>query len=322
MPGLSIIILNFRNAPDTIACVDSVLAAYGHDVDVSVVVVDNDSQDGSFEAICERYAPGTAPGSTPVPRVRRWVQQERLLLVQSEENGGFAYGNNVGLLAAARFAPAFYWILNNDTAISPGTREAFAEAHAWYEAHGQRVGLIGQKLVSYDDPTVLQAIGARLDRWTLQARHIGAGERDRGQYDDYRIAEQMDYPVGASLYFSHDFLQDVGLMREDYFLYYEELDWLEKAHRRGWCHGFMWQVPLRHREGGTIRSDAGGRKYSPVADYFAIVSRLRFAWWNCPGRLPTAALFCLFILLQRLLAGSWRSVWLVLRLRNPVRSRR
>ena len=323
MPAISIIILNYRNAPDTLACLASVQAACAGVDDISIVLVDNDSRDDSWPCFLQAGAAmAPATDGPALPRVRNSQRFGRLLVLATEENGGFAYGNNIGMQAATQvFAPDFYWLLNNDTAINPGSCEAFLEAYAHFCTQ-QRVGLIGQKLVSYEQPTHLQAVGAQLGRWTLQARHIGCGELDQGQYDDFSMAGRMDYPVGASLFFSRQYLQDVGPMREDYFLYYEELDWLERARRAGYAHGYMWKVALRHREGGTIRSDAGRRKYSPIADYFSIVSRLRFAWWNCPQRLPTAVAFCALILVRRLLAGSWRSVWLVLKLRNPIRASR
>lgn len=321
LPKLAIVILNYRNAEDTLACLGSVWKAYGSCENIMVVVVDNASADGSFQRFLEAgVASGMRPTLGPaLPRVQKCMHFGRLLLVETKENGGFAYGNNIGMQAAeVLYDPDFYWLLNNDTAIAGGSYEAFLEAYAHF-AKRQRVGLIGQKLVSYEKPTHLQAVGARLGRWTLQASHIACGELDEGQYDDFSMADRMDYPVGASLFFSRQYLQDVGPMREDYFLYYEELDWLERARRAGYAHGYMWKVALRHREGGTIRGDAGCRKYSPIADYFSIVSRLRFAWWNCPQRLPTAAAFCALILVRRLLAGSWKSVWLVLKLRNPIR---
>lgn len=325
MPRLAVVILNFRNPVDTLACLASVQAAYGTNVQVSIVVVDNASGDGSFQRFVEAGAAAgaSATAGPTLPRVRSSVQFGRLLLVESEQNGGFAYGNNIGMLAAQALCdPDFYWLLNNDTAIAAGSYEAFLEAHAYFAARHAQVGLLGQKLVSYEDPQHLQAIGARLGRRSLQARHIGCGELDHGQYDDYACADAMDYPVGASLFFSRTFLRDVGPMREDYFLYYEELDWVERSKKAGYRHGYMWKIPLRHREGGTIRSDAGVRKYSAVADYFSIVSRLRFAWWNRRRCLPGAMAYCLLILGHRALTGNWRSVWLVLKLRNPIRKPR
>ena len=78
------------------------------------------------------------------------------------------------------------------------------------------------------------------------------------------------------MFVSKEFIQDVGLMCEDYFLYFEELDWVLRGKVKGYKLGYYWKSIVHHKEGGTIGSSSKGNEKSELADYWFVRNRLFF----------------------------------------------
>ena len=115
MPAVLVVIVHYRTPDLTLECLRSLQAEVRSYADASVVVVDNQSQDGSAARIADAIS---AEGWSD------WVQ-----LVESPVNGGFAYGNNhaIGPALAGDDPPAYFWLLNPDTTIYPGAMKSLVE---------------------------------------------------------------------------------------------------------------------------------------------------------------------------------------------------
>ena len=109
MPTVLVVIVHYRTPALTIDCLRSLEAEIRAYRNASVVVVDNQSQDGSAARIAEAI------------RSQGWSGWARL--VESPVNGGFAYGNNhvIGPALATANPPDYFWLLNPDTTIYPGS---------------------------------------------------------------------------------------------------------------------------------------------------------------------------------------------------------
>lgn len=188
-----------------------------------VVVVDNDSGDDSCEVIAQAIA---AEGWGD------WAE-----LRPSDHNGGFSYGNNLVIRPAMESGapPDLFVLINPDTRVRPGALQrlaAFAEAHP-------RAGLIGCRIVdeqgevdrsAFRFPTLVSEAmaGVRLGLlWSMFPDRVVAPEpRDE--------AHRTDWVSGAAMAIRREVVEQIGLMDEGYFLYYEELDFALRAHRAGW----------------------------------------------------------------------------------------
>jgi len=246
-----ILIVNWNGWGDTVECLESV---FRNDYpDYQVIVCDNGSEDGSLDLI-RAWAEGNldvfVPEDNPLRRLSippfakpvPWVELDReqaetggagardgarLILVQTGANLGFAGGNNVGLrYALARDDFDFVWLLNNDTVI-----EAHALTHLVARMKEKPdAGMCGSTLPFYRDPGTLWARGgATYNKWIMHARCLGYREPTDRRFDHHRTERRMDYVAGASMLVSRVFLRDVGLLCEDYFLFYEEPDWAARA---------------------------------------------------------------------------------------------
>lgn len=286
---VAVILVNWNGWRDTARCLQA-LGELDY-ADFFTVVVDNASSDGSAEELRSRF-----PGVT---------------LLQSERNLGFAGGNNLGIRHALEEGFDYCWLLNNDTVPEPG---ALAALVARME-EDPGVGICGSRLVYEERRNTLQALGGgTYHPWLGVTRSLGEGEDAGLKVDRAAVEQQLDYVAGASMLVSRDFLETVGMMREDYFLYYEEMDWAERARGR-YRLGFAPDSVVYHREGASIgggSADPAGR--SRLADYFQVRNRLRFTRRHHPAKLPAVYLTVLAALGARILRGQWGRAAMILRL--------
>ncbi len=326
-PKVYIVLVNYNGWKDTIECLESVFRSdYPN---FQVVVVDNLSADNSMTHILswakgDKYAGFENPQLARLtrPQITKPIEcvfyntqalfssvsfNERnsnnpLVLIQSGENKGFAAGNNAGInYSFAKNDADYIWLLNNDTVVESGALRALVEKAIFYKENQQRVGIIGAKLLYYNDPNMIQGVAGIYNKWFAISKHLGIFEDDHGQYDNEAIAGKMDYSIGASLFVSAPFIKGVGLMCEDYFLYFEDIDWAVRGKAKGWHLGYCWQARVFHKEGnstGACYQKPFGK--SAIADFHSIRNRILFTNKFYPIHLWTVKLSFIAVIINRL----------------------
>jgi GT2 family glycosyltransferase len=254
-----IVVLNWNGWQDTLECLDSLLLL--EFADYRVIVCDNCSHDDSKE------------------RIEQWLAQlpteqaDRFTLIHTGENRGYGPGNNAGIrLALQDSEMVAVWILNNDVVVD---RQSLNALYRYHIAYPDR-GLIGSKLMFYSSPEQIQAVGGIYNKIFATTTHLGECEIDHGQYDSDEIAARIDYPVGAALFVTRAYLESVGLLAEEYFLYFEEMDWATRGALAGWQLGYCWQSRVFHKEGRSTGGNTNPKLTSYLSDYYWIVNRVRF----------------------------------------------
>jgi hypothetical protein len=220
--NLVAITVNYRTAPGTLRALPSLVAEVAA-VDGRVIVVDNDSQDGSFEILCRGAAD--------------LVESSRVEVVASGKNGGFGFGNNVGIRRAfeADPRPKYLLFINPDAVPQPG---AVARLVAYLEAHPE-VGIAGSALRSTDGhrdaaafrfPSILGELeaGARLGFLTrLLERWVIAPPAESPP-------DPPDWVSGTCFMVRTRVLDEVGCFDEGFFLYFEETELCYRIRHAGW----------------------------------------------------------------------------------------
>jgi hypothetical protein len=316
----SIVILNWNGWKDTIECLESVLRL--NFSSFRVIVCDNASTDGSIDKI-KTWARGglvAEPAnsalahltSPPLPKPVSCLELTRveaeseiapgddpLILIQNGGNLGFAAGNNVGLRFALRDPEcAFFWILNNDTVVDPDALSALIR----FMQHRQNVGICGSLNLSYVEPSAMQARGGmKYNRWTGRVH-----DPVREARNDSNIAPiAIDYVNGASMMVRRDFLEQIGLMEESYFLYFEELDWAERAKGK-FAVGHTSESAIYHKVGAVLGSNSDRSRRSPLSDMYLSRNRVLFTRRFVPGALPSVLVCVLLAAVHRLCRGDWK----------------
>ena len=123
----------------------------------------------------------------------------------------------------------------------------------------------------------------------------------------------MDYAVGASMLVTREFLSTVGLMSEEYFLYYEELDWALRA-KHGFVIGYARESLVYHKAGASIGSSNTTSRRSLMSDYYLMRNRLVITRKFFPQYLLSVRLFMLVEVLIRVLNGNLKQASNTLRL--------
>lgn len=254
-PRIQVIILNYQTAEMTLRSAAAALKAMDR-LNGEILIVDNDSQDGSFEKIkAEIAANGWTDGTVPVS------------IVQSGRNGGFGAGNNVGFRAGLSDGtkPDYYYVLNSDAFPDASAIHALLE----YMEQTPGVGLAGSQIIGEDGvahqsafrfPSLLSEIEGGLKFGLvsrLLSKHIVA----------LPIPEEtceVDWAAGASLLIRADMLSKIGCFDERFFLYFEETDLCLRAKRAGFATGFVRESSVMHI--GSVST--GMKNWKRVPDYW------------------------------------------------------
>ena len=334
MKRVYIILVNWNGWRDTIECLETVFRA--DYPDFRVIVCDNGSTDGSLERIKE-WAEGLLPSAVateshmyrfsapPCSKPLQCIEyplavaekggdpaaDHPLVLIRTGANLGFAGGNNVGMrYALSRGDFSHVWLLNNDTVIDAHALTALVRRMR----EKKNAGMCGSTLLYYENPDRVQVLGGGwYCKWIGLPWHLGRLQKAGDSINRERVEKWMNYVVGASLLVSKEFLEDIGLMCEDYFLYFEETDWAIRAKGK-YSLAYAPESIVYHKVGGSIGTSSNPLLKSYNCDYYNIRNRLFFTRRFFPYALPTIYLVLIGTLVIRIFLGRWQRVAMIIRL--------
>ncbi len=261
---LLIVIVNYRTANLTINCLRSLASEVRSLSGVSVAVIDNVSGDDSIEKI-----------STAI-ETEGWG--EWVSLISSPRNGGYAFGNNLAIRPTLKSTnpPSYFYLLNPDTQVRPGGLNALID---FMEKH-REVGIAGSSLEVEDGelwpfafrfPTILSELDSGL-RLGIASKILSNWVVPRTMTNK---ACQVDWLPGASMMIRREVFESVGLMDEEYFLYYEETDYCLQAKKAGWSCWYVPQSRVMHIAGQSTGVTENKSKNKPLPKYL-FESRQRY----------------------------------------------
>ena len=234
-----IIILNYNGWQDTIECLNSIRLLKE---DYKIVLVDNKSTDDSIE------------------KLEKWIQNQNessfnLIFIKSSENNGYAAGNNLGIKYVVNQNDAgFVWILNNDTLIQEDTLKNLINCYKSLE--NENIALLGSEILNED--LSLQSIGHLNNKYTK---------------DEIKSKSNMEveHISGCSVFFRADKIKEIGYIPEEYFLYYEETDWMKSIKQKGFKIFTCLSSQLIHKHAKST-----GGVYSAFVVYYMTRNQILF----------------------------------------------
>ena len=241
---LSIITVNYNGLDDTCALIESI----PFNETMEVIVIDNASKQDEASIIAQRY-----------PNIKS---------IRTDKNLGFAGGNNVGIKEAKG---KYLFLINNDTVF----KEFNVESLINRLESSPKIGIVCPKIRFAWGTNPIQYAGyTPLSKITVRNEAIGFGKEDHGQYD---TTHPTPYAHGAAMLIKREAIEKVGLMPEDYFLYYEEIDWSMMYTKSGYE---IWYDPactIYHKESQSTGQD------SPLRTYYITRNRLLLVKRNWHG---------------------------------------
>ncbi|MCB0805022.1 MAG: glycosyltransferase family 2 protein [Bacteroidales bacterium] len=254
-PLISVITINYNQVQVTCELLNSLRKVTWPNLEI--IVVDNGSHEPA-DQISKDY-----------PEVN---------LIRSDQNLGFAGGNNLGIMHARG---KFMLFINNDTEVEPG----FLEPMVNLFENNDKIGMVSPKIKFYYHPDTIQYAGfSKINIFTLRMNGIGYREKDDGKYDQ---VTETNFAHGCAMMVPHRVIREAGMMPEDYFLYYEEHDWSMRIKNRGYRIFYQPASVVMHKE-----SISTG-KASTLKTYYFTRNRILFARRNITG--IAARLSCIYM---------------------------
>jgi GT2 family glycosyltransferase len=249
--NLVAVVLNWNGGEDTLAALESLDG-------VETVCVDNGSDDGSADAVADRF-PGVE-------------------LIRTGVNLGFSGGNNVGIRRALARGADWVLLLNNDAVADPGLPAALAAA----ASARPDAGVLACKVFFADPPDVLMYAGGRVNlRLGYWGRQDGFGERDDGRFDSLR---DVDRATGAAMAVSRAAIERAGLLDESLFAYAEDTEWCLRVRAAGFAVVFVPEAKVWH-----VGSASTGGMRSATSIYYDTRNMIAVAERHDPRRGAAAA---------------------------------
>jgi GT2 family glycosyltransferase len=254
-PSVLSVVLNWNNYDDTARCLDSLskLSYPSH----RTLVVDNGSQDDSGARLDADY-----------PDVE---------VVFNDDNLGFAGGMNRGIDAALDRGADYLWLLNNDLLVEDGLLDGLVDRMG----SNPNLGVLSPIIMSYPDTDSVWFWRGSIDWRAGNAYH----PRPPESFDDELLSTAY-VPICCALYRSNVF-EDVGRLSEDYFLYYEDVDFAVRMADAGYDLATDAALRAYHEQGGS-----SGSKLGPMYSYYNARNPLLFGreFSDRVGRLQFLAL--------------------------------
>ncbi len=242
---VSIITVNFNQSQVTMELLRSIEQLGLNNLEV--IVVDNGSKSDNQTIIKTNFP---------------WIT-----FIQSEQNLGFAGGNNLGIAASTG---DYLFFLNNDTELTEGTIDDLVKT---LEEHPE-AGAVNPLIYYYDQPTLVQFAG-----YTPINKITGRNEAI-GYHQTISLSQEIfetPYAHGAAMLVRREVIEQIGGMPENYFLYYEELDWGRQIAQAGY------KILVSHRSAIYHKESISTGKSSPLKTYFQTRNRILFMRRNYHG---------------------------------------
>ncbi|OGI28827.1 MAG: hypothetical protein A2288_00265 [Candidatus Moranbacteria bacterium RIFOXYA12_FULL_44_15] len=234
-----IVILNYNGRDVIKKCLASVFRVDYPNFEV--VVVDNNSQDGSFEMARSGFS--------------------KAIFIKNEENLGFSLGNNVGIRYALDRAADWVFLLNNDAEVDKDFLGKLVDAAEKDVAIG-----ISSPVIFEKDSGKIWFSGGKIKWFSMKAEHTCQAKTEE--------CFESEFVSGCAMLVKREVFQEIGLLDEDFFLYWEDIDFSVRARRAGFKVMVVSSSWAYHWE----KSEAF--KKSKV--YWLVISGLIFSKKNAP----------------------------------------
>ena len=253
-PRVGVIVLHWNKIAETRLCIQSLSNL--HYQNLRIFLIDNGSDIDLESLVGEEFS--------------------NIRVIRSNENIGFAGGCNIGISASIEDGCEFVWLLNNDTTVDSSALGYLVEkAEAVKPA-----GIIGSTILEKDNRNIVNHMGGRIYPYLGLCVHLGKGSQYVSAPKESDI--NPSYVTGCSMLARVKMIQEVGLLDEGYFLYWEDADWCVRAQRMGWKIAIAYESEVYH-EGSSSLGSA-----SPLKGYYLARNSLRFVYKLYPWLSPLA----------------------------------
>ena len=298
MNKFSIIIVHFSSIQDTKSCLQSLYDLSYKEFDI--VIVDNSTSiNNTFpvkEILTEDFI--------VLEENRKWSINEYSTITYIRTiNKGFSHANNIGITYAFQnLSFDWIWLLNNDTEVES---QSLSVIDSYVNNTNKKIGIVGHDIFYLSDKTKLQGIGGTFSFKLFLGNNLVPKSYNKETCNEC-FNQSAAYILGASMFVKKEFIEDVGLMDEDYFLYYEEIDWAWRGKLKNWQIGYCHSAKIFHKEGASIGSSYSLSTKSGLATYHGIRSKMLFIKKHFPHKKNVRIFLVLISIANRIIKGKFK----------------
>jgi len=234
-PKVFVIILHWNKQKEILECLESVLKIdYAN---YEVVVVDNGSDNNSYEVIQKNY--------------------QDVHLMRNRNNLGFAGGNNVGMRYAMEQKADYVWLLNDDTIVEPDVLSKMVKI----SEHGKNIGMVSPIIYYYDHPNSVQYAGSYIDWETLSVKEYADADITNSAIVKMFQTGQDVCLWGTSLLIKREVIEKVGFLDDRYFAYWEDTEYSIRTLKKGFRNMVCNRGKIYHKTNRDILKQCGHQEY-------------------------------------------------------------
>jgi len=310
--SVAIVTVGYRNAGDVTRCLDAISRLPSRP-SFAVLVCENGGPFAfetliealtSEEGSCHDDASEIVLESASFKRARQLRLKAgggaAVIVAEAKENLGYAAGINAWLRILETIPDwQGVWIVNPDAAPHP---DALLELiHC---ARLRQKGMVGSRVMFGENTQIVDSRGLKWRKWLASTRGVDLGAPASIPPDPADVESRIDSPSGASFYVTRDCIERIGLMDEQFFLYFEDLDWGLRA--KAACGvGYAFQSIVPHEGGSTIGSGRDRASRSKLSVYLDFRNRLLFVRKHFPAWYLWTILVCVARAGEFLLIGKF-----------------
>jgi GT2 family glycosyltransferase len=251
-PKVSIIIVHLKNVPNLVDCLVSL----------------NEINYPNFEIIIVHNGEISTEFKDQLDSVNKNIKK----IINTESNLGFARANNIGIKEAIISEVDYILLLNDDTVVAPDFLNSLVDV----AEKNSDIAILGPKIYCFDHPERIWFAGAKFKRETCQVLNQPADEIEVSATDQKAL--NSDYITGCSLLIKRSTLDQIGLLDERFFLYWEDVDWGLRVKKAQLNNAVVPNSRIWHK--GSVSS---GGPNSALKVYHKTRSHLLFHKLHIPG---------------------------------------
>ncbi len=285
IPKVAIIILNWNRPKMTLTCVRKLL-----NIDFpnfQIFLVDNGSGDNSCQLFKKNFGSNL-----------------KIILICQRKNLGFAGGNNLAIKQVLKQGFDFILLVNNDTDFKKDFLTKLVDAAMAIP----EVGAVVPKVYYFNKKKLIQSAGGQLVWRRGEARLIGNLEKDQGQLDSFR---QTDYAPGVCALIPREVFKKVGLIPEEYFMYFEDVDWSLKIRQKRYKLIYVPSAAIFHHDSLSAGTDSPAKIYYYVRNTLILVRKWR-RWYFWFLFIPCFGFKLAKIKIKYLWQRKFANIWAIL----------
>jgi len=241
-PKVVIIILNWNGCKDTIESLESLKKITYPNYEV--IVIDNGSEGNDADILREKY-------------------KDYIKIIKNKENLGFTGGNNIGIKYAMNNGADFIMLLNNDVVVD----KRFLEPLIEIAENNFKVGIVGPTIYFYKYPYIINWVGGTISFW----KGLPIRFRGNDRFEEFETLIETDYQDGCAMLVKKEVIEKVGILDEEYYLYYEDVDFCWRVR----IAGYRILVARASKVWHKIASSTGGYE-SLACIYYSTRNRILF----------------------------------------------